>query len=625
MAKARKPRGSRKRPACGPPRPLDKRDACRHRNPQREAGSRRGRPADDALAPPVVQEPVATYGPPSAPAATELSPELAPHAGELTRLAAFVDLAEGFRLAFAECNFAPLRKAIFEEVRRRCEPEIARLCVIDLSDADDMIYPLDAIARRIPKDEAPVGAPKRVLMFVGLEAHVHITDPQPGVLVALNMARDAFPARIPEPMVFWLPDYLLTTLCRLAPDFWAWANATFRFPAPQALREWAFSRTMHAEPHILDSQAAEVEARLGFLESLLQEYLPSVGELRADRVPAVLDILNELGAGYCGLGEAMKAITYLSRMLDLARSSCMRRQEGWALGNLGLAYADLGQTRKAIECHEEALRIGREVGDRRYEGADLGNLGLAYAALGETRKAIEYHQQALAIERKLGDRRGEGQTIGNLGNAYADLGEMRTAVMHYEQQLRIAREVGRRRGEGVCLGNLGLAYAALGEIRKAIECHEEALRIEREIGDRRGEGHTLGNLGLAYAALGETKKAIEHHEHALKIARELGDRLGEGHALGNLGLAHAALGESWKAIEHYEQALKIHGDIEDRGNEAIWSWNLGVQYAKLGDLRRAVELMQARVDYEREVGHADAEKHAAAVEELRGKIKEGVG
>ena len=48
---------------------------------------------------------------------------------------------------------------------------------------------------------------------------------------------------------------------------------------------------------------------------------------------------------------------------------------------------------------------------------------------------------------------------------------------------------------------------------------------------------------------------------------------------------------------------------------------MGDEAVKLGDLARAVELMQACVDYKREIGDADAEAHAAHVEELRRRLK----
>ena len=41
-----------------------------------------------------------------------------------------------------------------------------------------------------------------------------------------------------------------------------------------------------------------------------------------------------------------------------------------------------------------------------------------------------------------------------------------------------------------------------------------------------------------------------------------------------------------------------------------------------GDYARAAELMQILVDFEREIGHPDAEKHAQWLAEVRGKVRE---
>ena len=116
--------------------------------------------------------------------------------------------------------------------------------------------------------------------------------------------------------------------------------------------------------------------------------------------------------------------------------------------------------------------------------------------------------------------------------------------------------------------------------------------------------------------MGETRKAIEYFEQHRQIAREIGDRRGEGSVLGNMGSAYADLGETHKAIEYYEQRLQIAREIGDRRGEAITSWNLGL-LLKEDDLVRGIKLMQIQVDYEREIGHADAEKDSAYVEELR--------
>ena len=270
---------------------------------------------------------------------------------------------------------------------------------------------------------------------------------------------------------------------------------------------------------------------------------------------------------------------------------------------------------------EAALIAARALGNRGAEGAHLGSLGNAWRNLGEPRRAIDYYEQYLTIAREIGDRRGEGTDLGNLGIAWAALGEPRRAIDYYEQDLVIAREIGDRRGEGNALGNLGNAWYLLGEPRRAIDYYEQRLTIAREIGDRRGEGAALGNLGSAYLSLGEPRRAIEYYEQRLTIARETDDRRGEGNALGNLGVAWERLGELDRAIDYYEQRLTIAREIGDRQGEANDCWNLGLLLEKQGELPRAVELMQVAVDFYSSIGHPDAEKLAARVEQIRQKLK----
>jgi len=153
--------------------------------------------------------------------------------------------------------------------------------------------------------------------------------------------------------------------------------------------------------------------------------------------------------------------------------------------------------------------------------------------------------------------------------------------------------------------------------RAQITWREAALTAARALGNRKYEGFHLGNLGLAWAALGEPRRAIDYYEQRLVIAREIGDRRGEGNALGNLGIAWADLGEPRRAIDYYEQCLTIAREIGDRQGEANACWNLGLLLEQQGELPRAVELMQVRVDFLRAIGHPDAEKATARVEQIR--------
>jgi tetratricopeptide (TPR) repeat protein len=119
----------------------------------------------------------------------------------------------------------------------------------------------------------------------------------------------------------------------------------------------------------------------------------------------------------------------------------------------------------------------------------------------------------------------------------------------------------------------------------------------------------------------QRKEHIPQLEAARAAAQRQNAQAAQGNALGNLGLAYAALGDACQAIDFYQQALVIAREIGDRRGEANRSWNLEDELAKQGELARAIELMQVLVDFEREIGHPNAEKHAAVVDELRQRLQ----
>jgi tetratricopeptide (TPR) repeat protein len=376
------------------------------------------------------------------------------------------------------------------------------------------------------------------------------------------------------------------------------------FDAPASMAVWGLSEEETDETLGAFVRGSLLEGKDGryklhdlaraFAASRLTEEERAQGELRhAEHYSGVLgeaDRLYEQGNEHLLAGFALfdRERHQIAAGQAWAKKNLQVREEAARLAskypNAGAYVLSLRLTPRQLIGWLESGREGARRGkDRAAEGRHLGNFGLACADLGETRRALEYYEQSLAVLREIGDRRGEGNALGNLGNAYYLLGETRRAIDYYEQQLAITREIGHQRGEGNALGCLGLAYADLSETQRAIEYHEQYLAIARELGDRRGEGNALGNLGNTYYALGETRRAIEHYEQRLVIARGIGDRRGEGNT----------------------------------------SWNLGEVYETLGELDRAVELMQVCVDFERELGHPDAEKDAAYVEAIRARLVGG--
>ncbi|HEX9438631.1 MAG TPA: tetratricopeptide repeat protein, partial [Roseiflexaceae bacterium] len=87
--------------------------------------------------------------------------------------------------------------------------------------------------------------------------------------------------------------------------------------------------------------------------------------------------------------------------------------------------------------------------------------------------------------------------------------------------------------------------------------------------------------------------------------------------LNSLGDVYVFLGDSHRASECYRRSLTIFREIGDRNYAAIVCWSMGEMLAGQREYARAAELMQALVDYEREIGHTDADHHAMVLEQVR--------
>jgi tetratricopeptide (TPR) repeat protein len=483
---------------------------------------------------------------------------------ELKAMVNMLRRAEGFTLAFVQCNYPIDRINIVAELRQILDDY--PIAEIEFDKPIENL--LDELIPFLPKYND-----SKALFIYGLERSINPDNKSHHTVANLNISRNLFPKYVSCPMIIWLPAYAISAILRGAPDFFSWRSAIFSFHSrPDKIS--AISQDMLAGENYASASLTlkEKEERIEAIRNLIDEYqsLPSTKANKREQG----SLFKRLGVIYFSMGQSIKAIEYYQKALEIARDIGDKRGEGANLGNLGPAYAELGQINKAIEYFQQALEIARDIGDKRGEGVDLGNLGLAYNRLGQIDKAIEYFQKALVIARDIGNRSGEGNNLGNLGSAYDDLGQIDKAIEYYQKALEIARDIGDKRGEGNHLDNLGWAYNSLGQINKAIEYHQKSLVIFRDIGDRIGEGNNLGNLGLAYNSLGQINKAIEYYQKSLVIARDIGNRSGEGVDLGNLGSAYANLGQINKAIEYYQQALVIAREIKDPYIESVVLENL---------------------------------------------------
>ncbi|MDY7016409.1 MAG: tetratricopeptide repeat protein, partial [Cyanobacteriota bacterium] len=472
---------------------------------------------------------------------------------ELTTL---LDLVEGFDFCFAECNFPREREMLIEGLRESPRCQTMQLEVLECDNAE-LRFLLERILEELPKIKVEKNK-KLILILKGLEKSIGMTGEYPPMLVDLNWVRDAYPQKVPHPVVFILPDYAINRVARYAPDWYDWSAGVFRFETLQETKLEAMAQTLEAKRDIAWCEVPEKQSRIDLLERLLMEYAPSHGTVTKGKLRTRLQILNELGVVYRSQGEYDRAKFYLQQSLELTEEdeefASVRSQ---TLNELGLIYAQQGEVEKAIAHYQQSLEISERIEDVLAKARTLNNLAAIYVRRGETRSAIAHYQQSLKISERIGNGQEKAATLHELGRIYGRQGNIEQALAHYQQSLEIDRQIENVQGEAETLHELGRIHARQGDIEQAIALYQQSLDIKKSIGDVQGKAATLNELGRIYADRGEVEEAISLYRESLDIFGRIKDMQGKAATLHELGRIYGRQGEIKEAIAFYRQALEI--------------------------------------------------------------------
>ena len=457
--------------------------------------------------------------------------------------------AEGFALFFAVCNHPVDRDKLIDALGESL-PGLRLRTVRLTSKTTD---PLDAATRRRTSDAAgPV-------MFIDMEKAVPSDCDDYPVLRTLNVRREEWPVRLPHPVVFWIPQYVLGILARFAADFLDWRSDTVHFPEVGDLgREligspaWAGG----ADARMVETDRRE---RIKELQSRLVEFAPTddrpVKSARADW-------LNELGNHYSVLGELHEAEDAFRQALRINEE--LGRQEGMArqYGNFGTVYYTRGDLDQAEAMLKKALSIFEMLSDLEGITAVYGNLGLIYQTRGDLDQAEVMHKKALAIAEKLGRQEGIGTAYGNLGVIYWTRGDLDQAEGMHKKALAINEKLGSLKGIARDYGNLGLIYQTLGDLDHAEAMHKKALGIHKKLGSLQGIAGDSGNLGAIYQTRGDLDQAEAMLQTSLAIHQKLGHLGGMAANYANLGTMCKQRGDLSKAREHRTKARELYAKAQ---------------------------------------------------------------
>lgn len=377
---------------------------------------------------------------------------------------------------------------------------------------EEIGHPLDAVLERV--DRSKTGP----LMIVGLERSNPSSAKERPILYALNMSRPEWPKKLPRPIVFWVPEYLLGLMGREAPDFLDWRSDTLFFPDSTA-EDFLLLRSEVWLSELSESMSeGQRRARIKELKSRLASH----SEVDDPVIMAAqASWYKELGILLYRMGELSGARESYLMALEIERK--LRREDRVAdlLGNLGLIDYALGKVGDAENRLLEALRIHRRLRKRYGEATGLTNLASIQLESGRIESAEQYVHQAMEVARESGF----SQVMPLLHNMIFGLAVARrdpTALKLGEEALSEASKAGLLSTRAEILHNLGLLFSLEGDLNRAEQCYREALEISRMLGMRVDSAKALLSIGALQILREDNVAAREALKEAERLSLEIG-------------------------------------------------------------------------------------------------------
>nr|MBC8424992.1 tetratricopeptide repeat protein [bacterium] len=422
--------------------------------------------------------------------------------------------AHGFALFIAVIDSPTARDRLIAELTDSL-PDTGPHVVAVPPDTTD---PLDEIIRQLPD------GPTAPIMLIGLEGAVSFAREDHPVYQALNIRRPEWADRLDQPVVLWVPAYILGAMGRQAPDFLDWRSDTIHFPDMTEAGIQAFDR-LSTSGGIDDGLPLQHRReRMRELESLIKMNRDSTDKTVQG---ARAKWLTELGNHHQALAEYAQAEQVERQAVALAEDAFGPEHPNVAtcVGNLGIVLQGLGDLRGAKECYERALRIKECALGEDHPGSAIcaNNLGGVLYALGDLAQARECYERALRIDEASSgpNHPSVARDINNLGTVLQDLGDLAEAKKCYERALAVDEVAFGPDHPGVArdVNNLGGVLRELGDLTEAKECFERALRISEVA---LGAAHPqvaicVNNLGGILQDLGDLAAAKEYYERASRI------------------------------------------------------------------------------------------------------------
>jgi tetratricopeptide (TPR) repeat protein len=518
------------------------------------------------------------------------APDLFSQHPELKHLRRALQLCKGFGLYFVSCNTVPLRNELVAALKANLATPIIEL---PLTPENDIFIDAQMMALL-----AAVSADAIVFIY-DLEKLYHLNDRH--VIQELNWRRE-FYGRGNHPVVFWMPDFLLTVIFNEAPDFADWRSGLYEFHLSQPEQLSLMQSTWESvgENFVGQLSLTEKERWIVNLENLLAE----LAEQEVSKTKG--DLLNRLGLLYDSLGKYDLALKCYQQSLAIQQAIGDKQGEGVTLNNIFHIYKVRGDYNTALRYLEQSLLIRQRIGDKQGEGVTLNNISQIHKIRGDYDTALRYLEQSLLIAQDISDKQGESVTLNNISQIHKIKGDDRMALLYLEQALQMCQETGNKEGESKTLNNISQIHMARGDYGLTLRYLEQSLQICQEIGDKQSEGVVLNNISQIYMVKGNYSMALRCLEQSLQMCQDTGDKEGEGGVLNNLSQVYVAEGDYDTALQYLEQSLQIEQANGNRAGECLALFNIGNIHRQNDEQPQALSIWLKAYHIAKQIGWAEA-------------------
>ncbi|MGM0582290.1 MAG: tetratricopeptide repeat protein [Bacteroidota bacterium] len=223
---------------------------------------------------------------------------------------------------------------------------------------------------------------------------------------------------------------------------------------------------------------------------------------------AEIQLLNNLGIAYYGLGDYDKTLEYFLQVLDLEKDLDNPQSLSRAMNNVGIIYDEIGRLDKSTYYYEESIKIKESYNDSLGISNTMSNLGLLYMKRDMPQKAIEYFRKCYKIDKELNDIVGIYNSLHNLGIYHKDYGHKDSAIYYIEKALLAVPKGERHYDKTYIIKSLAESYLKADDYKNALNYFKKAIQSANEV-------EALDVLKESYKGLAEI------YEHNMQFEESL--------------------------------------------------------------------------------------------------------